>query len=125
MEFKRVINKTFHKLINGLVPTCYTWICFKMRNPPNIDIEIKYDKTIKSYKISQNKYKWHFTLETHLYYLMNKLSVAGYAIRVFKHLMPLKTLVIIYYSYFHTLMNYRILFWSKSPYSMHKYRLQN
>jgi hypothetical protein len=24
MEFKRVINKTFHKLINGLVPTCYT-----------------------------------------------------------------------------------------------------
>jgi hypothetical protein len=23
-EFKRVINETFHKLINGLVPTCYT-----------------------------------------------------------------------------------------------------
>lgn len=64
-------------------------------------------------------------METHLYYLRNKLSIACYAIRVFKHHMPLKTLVIIYYVYFHTLMNYRILFWGKSPYSIHIYRLQN
>ena len=98
-----------------------------MRNAPIIGIEIKYDRTINS----QNNIKFlriniNDTLHsnTHLYHPINKLSVACYAIRVFKHLMPLKPLVIIYYAYFHTLMNYRILLWGKSPYSIHIYRLK-
>jgi hypothetical protein len=64
------------------------------------------------------------TWSTHLDQLTNKLSSACYAIRVMKQYMPLKTLIIIYYAYFHSLMNYGLIFWGNSPYSVHIFRLQ-
>jgi hypothetical protein len=53
--------------------------------------------------------------------LTNKLSSACYTIRVMK---PLKTLIMIYYAYFHSLMNYSIIFWGNCSYSIHIFRLQ-
>jgi hypothetical protein len=38
--------------------------------------------------------------------------------------MPLKTITMIYYAYFHSLMNYDFIFWGNSPYSVHIFRLQ-
>ena len=41
-----------------------------------------------------------------------------------KQYMPLKTLIMIYYAYFHSFMNYGIILWGHSPYSIHIFRLQ-
>jgi len=38
--------------------------------------------------------------------------------------MPQETLLIIYYAYFHLLMTYGIIFLGNSPYSIHKFILQ-
>jgi hypothetical protein len=61
---------------------------------------------------------------THLDHLSNKLSAACYAIRILKHLFCLRTLIIIYYAYFYSLMNYGLFLWGNSPHSIQIFRLQ-
>jgi hypothetical protein len=41
-----------------------------------------------------------------------------------KQYMPLKTFIMMYYAYFHSLMNYGLIFWGNSPHSVHIFRLQ-
>jgi hypothetical protein len=57
-------------------------------------------------------------------FINDKLSSACYTVRVMKQYMPLKTLIMIFYAYFHSLMNYGLIFWGNSPYSIHIFRLQ-
>jgi hypothetical protein len=47
---------------------------------------------------------------------MPKLSTIGYAIRMLKQTVSQDIMKIIYYSYFHSLMNYGIIFWGNSSY---------
>jgi hypothetical protein len=54
-----------------------------------------------------------------------KPHLACYAITVLKYFVHSKTLVMIYYAYFHTVMKYDIHFWGNSPYSIYIFRLQN
>jgi len=54
-----------------------------------------------------------------------KLHLICYAIRVLKYLVPLKTLVVICYAYFHAVMKHGIHLWGNFPYSLHIFRLQN
>ena len=103
-------------------------ICFKTRNSPSIDIQIKRkNRTMKS--LNNTKYleiNINATLrrKTHLDQLINTLSVACYTITVLKYLTYLKILVNVYYAYFHTLMNYGIYLWGNSLYSVHIFGLQ-
>jgi hypothetical protein len=64
------------------------------------------------------------TWSTHLDQLTNKLSSACYTVRVMKQYTPLKTVIKIYYAYLHSFMNYGLIFWGNSPYSIHIFRLQ-
>ena len=52
---------------------------------------------------------------------MNK---ACYAIRAVKSLISLKSLICIYHSYFHSLLQYGILFWGNSPTSGDIFKIQ-
>jgi hypothetical protein len=51
----------------------------------------------------------------HVDWLMSKLSSACYAIRAIKPYMSQETLRMIYFSYFHSVMTYSIIFWGNSP----------
>jgi hypothetical protein len=103
-------------------------IHFKTKNTHITEVSVKYnDKLI--YSLNNIKFLGMFindtaTWSTHLDQLTNKLSSACYAVRVMKEYMPLKTLIMIYYAYFHSLMNYGLIFWGNSPYSIHIFRLQ-
>ena len=47
----------------------------------------------------------------HILDLSTKLNKAGYAISAVKSLMSLKALKTIYFSYFHAIMSYGVIFW--------------
>jgi hypothetical protein len=60
--------------------------------------------------------------KSHVDQLLTKLSAVWYAIRVLKPFMTTETLVIVYNGYFRLIMNYGIIFWDNSPYSMNIFR---
>jgi hypothetical protein len=60
----------------------------------------------------------------HVNWLMSKLSSACYAIRATKPYMSHKTLRMIYFSYFHSVMTYGIIFWGNSPLGILIFRIQ-
>ena len=63
--------------------------------------------------------------KSHIDELLPKLSTACYAIRVLKPVMSEETLVMIYCAaYFHSIMNYCIIFGGNSSYSINIVRLQ-
>jgi hypothetical protein len=58
------------------------------------------------------------TWKMHIAKLLPKLDKACYLMRVTKPIMPIETLKMVYYSYFHSLMTYAIIFWGNSSFSM-------
>jgi len=62
--------------------------------------------------------------KSHRDQLLPKFSAACYASRVLKPFMTQEILVMVYYVYFHPIMNYAIIFWGSSPYSINIFRLQ-
>ena len=47
----------------------------------------------------------------------HNISAPCFAIRAVKHYMTCETLNMIYYSYFHSIMNYSLVFWGNSSFS--------
>jgi hypothetical protein len=70
--------------------------------------------------IIENTLSW----KAHTDQLIPKLCMACYAIRTVKPLMCQENLRSIYYSYFHSLISYGIIFWGNSSHSIHVFRLQ-
>jgi len=60
----------------------------------------------------------------HILDLSTKLNKAGYAIRAVKSLMSLKALKTIYFSYFHAIMSYGVIFWGNSCISNGIFKIQ-
>jgi len=56
--------------------------------------------------------------------LSHKLNNACFAIRATKTLLTWKSWKVVYYSYFHSVMSYGIIFWGTSPYSNNILRIQ-
>ena len=56
--------------------------------------------------------------KTHIEYIIPNLSTACYAIRIMKPYKSQNILRMIYFSYFYSVMNYSLLFWGNSSYSM-------
>ena len=56
--------------------------------------------------------------ESHIDQLLPKLSAAWYAIRVLKPFVTKETFLMDYCDYFHSIMNYGIIFWGNSPYNI-------
>jgi hypothetical protein len=53
----------------------------------------------------------------HIDAIAPKLSSAGFALRIIKPLLSLESLRMVYFSYFHSIMTYGIIFWGNSHYS--------
>jgi len=62
--------------------------------------------------------------KTHIEQMMFKLSGACYAVRCVKHFMSQDTLRSIYFSYFHSILSYGIIFWGNSAYSSKIFEIQ-
>ena len=55
---------------------------------------------------------------------MFEQGTARYAIRYIKHFMSQDTLRTIYFSYFHSILSYSIIFWGNSAYSSNIFKIQ-
>jgi hypothetical protein len=62
--------------------------------------------------------------KSHIDKVVTKMSAARYAIRIVKGLMSQVTLMMSYFVYVHTIMEYRIIFWGNSSTSINVFRLQ-
>jgi hypothetical protein len=67
-----------------------------------------------------NKLTW----KAHSRELAIKLNKASYAIRAIKSSVSLKVLMSIYFSYFHSLLTYGVIFWGNSPISKNIFEIQ-
>ena len=61
---------------------------------------------------------------THIDSVAPKLSSAIFALRIVKPLLSLDALKMVYFSYFHSIMTYGIIFWGNSRYSDIIFKLQ-
>jgi len=92
------------------------------------DIQIKYeDKQLNLANETKflglfinNNLSW----KTHIECIKSKLSSACYAMRLVKQFVTINTLRMIFYSYFHSVMIYGLLFWGNSLDSIKIFRLQ-
>ena len=62
--------------------------------------------------------------KVHITHLTTKLCNACYVLRCIRPFMSQDTLKSVYYSYFHSLISYGIIFWGNSSNSLHVIRLQ-
>jgi hypothetical protein len=66
----------------------------------------------------------HFHFKHHIDGLMGKLGRVCYAVRSLGLFVSKESLRMIYYSYFHAVMFYGIIFWRNSPHSDNIFKLQ-
>jgi hypothetical protein len=92
----------------------------------NFDITYKGKKltTVGSIKFLvltlDNSLSW----KKHIEAIVPKLSAATFAMRVVKSFLSLVSLKLIYYSYFHSVLTYRIIFWGNTHYSNAIFKMQ-
>jgi len=60
----------------------------------------------------------------HIEQMMFKLGTACYAIRYVKHFMSKDTLRTTYFSYFHSILSYGIIYWGNCAYSYNIFKIQ-
>jgi hypothetical protein len=101
---------------------------FRNKNSSPIDLNIGYENK-KITKTSSTKFLG-LTLENtlsrkiHIDTIIPKLSSATFTIRTLKPLLSQDSLRMIYYSYFHSIMTYGLIFWGNSHYSITIFRMQ-
>lgn len=65
-----------------------------------------------------------FSWKTHIDTVIPKLSSACYTIRILKPFLSQKSLKMVYYSYFHSIMTYGLIFWGNTSHSKIIFRMQ-
>ena len=126
----KINNKNDWFRINSLsLNFCKTYFLqFRPKNSYEINIKISCDnKLIKETKNTKflgldigSSLSW----KDHIDQMMFKLGKACYAIRYVKHFMSQDALRTIYFSYFHSILSYGIIFWGNSAYSSNIFIIQ-
>ena len=122
------INRWFDTNLSSLNLNKTHYMQFVNKNSSQIDLNIRHknEKIAKTCTtkflglIIENTLYW----KTHIDNIVPKLSSATFAIRTVKPYLSLDSLKMIYYSYFHSIMTYGIIFWGNSYYSTTIFRLQ-
>jgi hypothetical protein len=63
-------------------------------------------------------------MKKHIEAIVPKLSAATFGMRVVQSFLSLDSLELIYYSYFHSILTYRIIFWGNTHYSNAIFKMQ-
>jgi hypothetical protein len=93
-----------------------------------LDINLTFDdKTIQNKNqtkflgiILDSTLKWSEHIES----ITPKLNAACYVLRKLKHIVSQQTLLMVYYSYFHSFMSYGIIFCGTARYSINIFQIQ-
>ena len=101
---------------------------FYTKNDPIKDLQIRHENkqitTVNTIKflglIIDSTLSW----KQHIESIIPKLNKACFAIRLVKPYMTLETLRMIYFSYFHSVLMYGIIFWGNSAHSQHIFKIQ-
>jgi len=104
------------------------YIQFTTKNKAKSHIKITYNnKEISTISIikflgiyNNDTINWKY----HIEYILPKLSVVCYAMRIIKPYMSFEMLKIVYYSNFNSIINYDLPFWGTSPHSKKIFRMQ-
>ena len=122
------INKWFQDNLITLNLEKTYFIQFSNKNPNNQDILINIEKknitTVNEIKFLGLKIDSKLSWKRHIDYIIPKLNSACYCMRAVKPFVLHNTLKIIYYSYFHSIMTYGLIFWGSSTESNKIFRLQ-
>jgi hypothetical protein len=66
----------------------------------------------------------YITWDGHIQVINKKLNTACYMVRNVKQMVSMKTLKCVYFSYFHSVMTYGIMFWGNSSHAERVFKLQ-
>jgi IS1 family transposase len=103
-------------------------IQFKTNNTPQYDLCIGYDEKYIKESINTKflglQIDNHLNWKNHIDQIVPQLSGACYAIRSMSHVSNTVTLKVIYFAYFHSIMNCGIIFWGNSSSSKTVFTLQ-
>ena len=122
------INEWFNTNLLSLNLDKAHFIQFLTQNSSSVDLNIMHG----SKKIT-NVYNTKFlgltvdntlSCRNHIDTIIPKLSSASFALRVVKPFLSLDSLKMVYYSYFHSVMTYGLIFWGNSHHSTIIFRLQ-
>ena len=124
-EFKTNINSVMYEIMNWFQSNLLTLNCnkthflqFLSKNKKELQIHIMTSNSIISNQNSttflglsiDSKLSW----KDHIAKLASKLNKACYAIRTIKPFITFNVLRSVYFSYFHSVMSYGIIFWGNS-----------
>ena len=122
------INKWFQDNLITLNLEKTYFIQFSNKNPNNQDIHINIEKknitTVNEIKFLGLKIDNKLSWKRHIDYIIPKLNSACYCMRAVNPNVLHNTLKIIYYSYFHSILTYGLIFWGSSTESNKIFRLQ-
>jgi len=117
-EIFNEINKCFH---NNLLMLNYDktyFLQFLTKTDNEINMQVSFGKrkiaTAQSLKFLGLTIDTTLTWKHHIGELTSRMNKACYAIRSIKRLMSLDVLRSIYFSYAHSIISYRIIFWGNS-----------
>ena len=122
------INRWFSTNLLSLNLDKTHFMQFGNKNSPLIDLNIMHGN--KKIANTCNTKFLGLTLDsmlswkTHIHTIRPKLSTASFAIRTIKPFLSQDSLKMVYYSYFHSIMTYRIIFWGNSHYTNTIFKLQ-
>ena len=135
-SFKDNINLTIKEITNWFHSNLLTLNCdktyfvqFLTKKQKEIKLQIVTSNSIIT-NINSTKFLGLIIDSTlswkeHITELTSKLNKACYAIRTLKASISPEVLRMIYFSYFHTIMTYGIIFWGNSSTSINIFRIQN
>ena len=134
-EFKTNINSVMNEIMNWFQINLLTLNCnkthfiqFLTKNKKELQIQIMSPNSIIS-NINSTSFLGltidsTLTWKDHIINLTTKLNKASYAIRTIKPFMTINVIRTVYFSYFHSVMSYGIIFWGNSHLSTNIFRIQ-
>ena len=101
---------------------------FRTKNYYNVNTQIKYNQECIT-SASEIKFLGLTIDDTlswkqHIEQVLNKMCTACYALRNIKHIVPIDTLRVIYFTHIHAIINYGIIFWGSSSHANKVFILQ-
>ena len=130
-EYKHNIKLAMHWFAKNLLTVNYnktSFLQFFTKKQKEVPLQLV---TANSLLINSNSTKFlglmidsMLTWEKHIMDLSNKLNRACFTITATKTLLTWKSRKMVYYSYYHSVISYGIIFWGTSPYSSNILRIQ-